>query len=317
LRQAREEKGLTLGDVAEQTRISSLYLEAIENDSYKILPGGIFNKGFVKSYAKFVGVNEQEALMDYQAILARSEMSAESDQRVYKPEVLTDDRSGSMLPTIVVAALVLGLMTVGILYLVSYLRAPSSTITSNTAKPSVNAVNEAPPANNEPSAGGAPDLASLKIEVKATTDVSLTATVDENKPATTLIHAGTSETFEPKQSLKLSYSRSLASSVQVAMNGKPITPPAAPLDPKRSVIEFEITRDNLAQIWNSGSITPASPAPDVNTNTRTVATTPKPSPAKTPANANTPASNTGVPKPTMQSKPTPRPTIITVKTPHE
>ena len=92
LRQAREDKRLTLGDVAEQTRISSLYLEAIENDDYKILPGGIFNKGFVKSFAKFVGIDEQQALMDYQAVLARSETAAEHDQRVYKPEVLTDDR---------------------------------------------------------------------------------------------------------------------------------------------------------------------------------------------------------------------------------
>ena len=63
LRQAREERGISIREVSEQTRISSLYLEAIENDNYKTLPGGIFNKGFVKSYAKFVGFDEQEAAL--------------------------------------------------------------------------------------------------------------------------------------------------------------------------------------------------------------------------------------------------------------
>ena len=313
LRQAREDKRLTLGDVAEQTRISSLYLEAIENDDYKILPGGIFNKGFVKSFAKFVGIDEQQALMDYQAVLARSETAAEHDQRVYKPEVLTDDRSGSMLPTMIVAALVLGVMTFGILYLVSYLRSPSSTTASNTTKPTTNTATEAPPANTEPSPSGVPDMAALKVIVTATSDVSLNAAVDGAKSSNSLIHAGSSQTFEPKQSLKLSYSRSLASAVQLAINGKTITPPATPLDPKRSVIEFEINKDDLSQIWTSGSITP-SPATETSANTSVVAATPKPSPKTTPS-SNTAAANTSAPKPTIQSKPTPQPTRITVGTP--
>ena len=65
LRQAREERSISISEVAEQTRISALYLEAIENDDYRTLPGGIFNKGFVKSFAKYVGIDEQEALQDY------------------------------------------------------------------------------------------------------------------------------------------------------------------------------------------------------------------------------------------------------------
>lgn len=102
LRQAREERGFTLGDVAEQTRISSLYLESIENDDYRILPGGIFNKGFVKSYAKFVGINEAEALSDYSALISSNSKGEDEDSvKVYRPEVLTDDRSSSMLPTII------------------------------------------------------------------------------------------------------------------------------------------------------------------------------------------------------------------------
>src|SRR5260221_12082763 len=104
LRQAREEKGFSLSEVADQTRISSLYLESIENDDYRILPGGIFNKGFVKSYAKFVGLSEQEALLDYSKLLSDSAISEESELKLYKPEVLTDDLSGaSQAPTLIIA----------------------------------------------------------------------------------------------------------------------------------------------------------------------------------------------------------------------
>ena len=65
LRQAREERGISISEVAEQTRISPMYLECIESDNYKPLPGGIFNKGFLKSYAKYVGLDEQEVLQEY------------------------------------------------------------------------------------------------------------------------------------------------------------------------------------------------------------------------------------------------------------
>ena len=138
LRQAREAKGLSLSHVAEQTRISPLYLEAIESDDYKVLPGGIFNKGFIKSYAKFVGINDQEALMDYQAMIAGSDTVAnEHEQKVYRPQVLTDDRHGSTIVTAVVAVIVLAALTGGILLLVNYLRRNNSTTASTELKTSL------------------------------------------------------------------------------------------------------------------------------------------------------------------------------------
>ncbi|MGH7783800.1 MAG: helix-turn-helix domain-containing protein, partial [Candidatus Binatia bacterium] len=57
LRKAREEQGISISEIAEQTRISPHYLECIEKNDFKTLPGGIFNKGFVKSFARYVGVN--------------------------------------------------------------------------------------------------------------------------------------------------------------------------------------------------------------------------------------------------------------------
>src|SRR5436189_3281210 len=95
LREAREERGISISEVAEQTRISPMYIESIEKDNYKPLPGGICNKGFVKSYAKYVGIDEQEALQDYARLVAQNEEVVDDSNPRYRPEVLTDDARSS------------------------------------------------------------------------------------------------------------------------------------------------------------------------------------------------------------------------------
>lgn len=62
LKNARLEKGLSLQDVEEATKIRSKYLQAIENDCYDALPGEIYAKGFIRSYAKFLNLNQKEEL---------------------------------------------------------------------------------------------------------------------------------------------------------------------------------------------------------------------------------------------------------------
>jgi cytoskeletal protein RodZ len=101
-----------------------MYLESIESDNYKPLPGGIFNKGFVKSYAKYVGLDEQEALQEYARLVAQNEETIEDSHPRYRPEVLTDDArsASSIVTTVVFAAIILALMTVGILFAVNYIR---------------------------------------------------------------------------------------------------------------------------------------------------------------------------------------------------
>lgn len=65
LQQARKKKRLSLEEVASQTRIQQKYLEALESEDFGHLPGKVFAKGFVRSYAKAVGVNEEEALQRF------------------------------------------------------------------------------------------------------------------------------------------------------------------------------------------------------------------------------------------------------------
>jgi len=59
LRSERESRGIELEEISVSTKISSRYLTALEEDQFEQLPGGVFNKGIVRSYARVVGLDEQ------------------------------------------------------------------------------------------------------------------------------------------------------------------------------------------------------------------------------------------------------------------
>ncbi len=65
LKQEREKRKITLDQISSSTKIGSRMLQALEEDKFNQLPGGIFNKGFVRSYARFVGLDEDQTVADY------------------------------------------------------------------------------------------------------------------------------------------------------------------------------------------------------------------------------------------------------------
>ncbi len=287
LKQAREARGVSISEIAEQTRISSHYLEAIESDDYRTLPGGIFNKGFVKSYAKYVGVDEQEALQDYAKLVNEQAINQpEPEIRSHRPEVLTDSSRGSMLPTLIFAAVILGLMTWGILSAVSWWQEQQNKpVAANTKT-----ANVSPLANAASNTNGT--VATSNTNTNSNTEVAppvapgeLTVqfksiSTEVEKPNLTSFIDGTYESYsfqtedtkvyKPQQTLKVAFSKWQVANLQLTINGKPITLPAKPFNLKKQAIEFEINKTNIAQILQAGAITPESvggAVPNANANT--------------------------------------------------
>ena len=77
-RKERERKGISLEDVSNVTKISARMLRAIEEEHFDQLPGGVFNKGFVRTYAKHLGLNDDEAVASYLACLRRAQLDAQA-----------------------------------------------------------------------------------------------------------------------------------------------------------------------------------------------------------------------------------------------
>ena len=58
LRQERESRGVALETISEKTKVITRYLNALENEKFEALPGGILSKGIVRGYARTVGLDE-------------------------------------------------------------------------------------------------------------------------------------------------------------------------------------------------------------------------------------------------------------------
>ncbi|HKD02483.1 MAG TPA: RodZ domain-containing protein [Terriglobales bacterium] len=82
LKHEREMKGVSLDDISLSTKIGIRLLRALEEEHFEQLPGGIFNKGFVRAYARYVGLDEEQAVADYLAASGDAPAS-----QVIEPEV--------------------------------------------------------------------------------------------------------------------------------------------------------------------------------------------------------------------------------------
>ena len=65
LRRERELRQISLREISEATKINLRYLDALERDDFRHLPGGVFNKGFVRAYAQFIGIDPETMVTAY------------------------------------------------------------------------------------------------------------------------------------------------------------------------------------------------------------------------------------------------------------
>ncbi|WP_232324770.1 helix-turn-helix domain-containing protein [Halobacillus mangrovi] len=69
LREARESKGLSLEEVQENTKIQKRYLQAIENNEFKVLPGKFYTRAFIREYAAAVGLDPEQVMEEHKGEL--------------------------------------------------------------------------------------------------------------------------------------------------------------------------------------------------------------------------------------------------------
>jgi cytoskeleton protein RodZ len=65
LKRERELREVSLKEITNATRIGPRFLEALENEEWEKLPGGVFNRGFVRAIAHFLGLDEENLLAEY------------------------------------------------------------------------------------------------------------------------------------------------------------------------------------------------------------------------------------------------------------
>jgi len=115
LKAAREGNGLTLRQIAEKTLISMSFLAALEADDYSSIPGEVFVTGFLRSYARELGIPEKEVLARYRELNpppAEPSYSQIRKQHKPKPSLMRIPHGLVVrkmpLPALIVAGLILG-----------------------------------------------------------------------------------------------------------------------------------------------------------------------------------------------------------------
>jgi len=91
MKREREMRGVKLEEIAESTKIGKRNLIALEEEQFDQLPGGIFNKGFVRAYARYLGLDEEQAVNDYLAACGNPEPALPSATSLVKPPAMPSE----------------------------------------------------------------------------------------------------------------------------------------------------------------------------------------------------------------------------------
>ncbi|OFW09516.1 MAG: hypothetical protein A3H27_17695 [Acidobacteria bacterium RIFCSPLOWO2_02_FULL_59_13] len=114
LRKEREARGISLEEISQQTKISVRLLRFIEEEHFEQLPGGIFNKNFVRQYARYVGLDEETAIQQYLQVISTNRETPPIPKtplpEAYEPAL------GIGYPRLILTAVILGALIAGIVY---------------------------------------------------------------------------------------------------------------------------------------------------------------------------------------------------------
>ncbi len=204
LKEARLQKGMSLDDVQEVTKIRKKYLEAIEAGDYKVLPGSFYVRAFIKTYAEAVGVNPDE-LMEEHGNVPAAPVDTTMETVIQKRSRRTEtERNAKWLPTVLMWTFPVLIIAVIYWYASSNMNksdpetVDSSNVTNEQQDPSK--IQPSPTAvgggivSNSPSAGGdstatataSPTIAPTATPVPSPTAGPVTVTEDRKSGKTTI-----------------------------------------------------------------------------------------------------------------------------------
>jgi cytoskeletal protein RodZ len=265
LKNAREEKGISLHDIANTTHIGVRFLQAIENDTYDILPGGVFNRAFVRKFAKQVGFDEEQAVKLYEDQL--DEQGGEPQRRFeygvedFEPK----PSSGNGLLLSFVALLILGsLAYAAYQYFAPAIREPEPERLGNISTPTPAPVTTPTPASSvspvaspspaaSPSVTPTPEAApagAMRLQLAATgEEVWLSVKPDAGKTEKMMLQPGDMREYNVSDKVVLYIGR--VHSLRITINGR-VVDYGKLLPNLRGAVASNvvITKDNYQQYLN-------------------------------------------------------------------
>lgn len=270
LRQAREQRGVSLRDLSERTKVRTSMLRAIEADDWQHLPGGLITRGFLKLYAREVGLDPDAIGARYMALMA----SAGSDGTGERPAAVgsdsarldrTQDEASRFTRRGIAAALaVLAVLATGYVALRPSAGPRADTEAGGQSPPptgpaiqapqpresavppaatAASAETPVPPSPSPPPPGpGAAPAAVLRVDLEATAPCWVSATADGQQVVYRLMDTG--ERLAVRGTNDVVLRIGIPANLRVSINGQPVRPFARPATP----ITLRITPANYRDL---------------------------------------------------------------------
>jgi cytoskeleton protein RodZ len=198
LRNARERSGLSIERVAASTRIPARLLSALENNAFDKVPSGIFTRGFIRAFAREVGLDPEETVAQY---IEETGDTAPADEHVVEGQIDDDIRVLQVDPEpttgratwgygLIIAALLVGI--------VSFARTGDAPVVTAEELPAPSGV-ERSAAAGEPGAVSTSGNGLLRFEVAPTGPCWVEAIADGKTAIYRLMQPGERETFSARE----------------------------------------------------------------------------------------------------------------------
>jgi cytoskeletal protein RodZ len=244
LKRDRELRGVSREEISAATRIGSRFLEALENEQWERLPGGIFNRGFLRAAARFLGLDEDDLIAQYDLAITEHQSQIEASANLPVPKERTKTPPRRFVFVGLVGTLCgIGLLATG--WFAWGWRYPSPQQAASHSDAVISALRSAgqPEASafsgsNEPT--GSPGTAALtttatptgatsralQLKVEAGKETAISVSADGSKVFEGSMIAGQSRTFTAQDAIDISAED--AGALLLELNGQTLAPLGPP-----------------------------------------------------------------------------------------
>jgi len=247
LKREREMRGVSLEEIAAATRINTRFLEAIENERWDQLPGGVFNRGFIRSVARYLGMDEDALVAEYD-LGAKNNGNSHTNTRPAS-SAPAQEMPRSWRPAVVAIVILVALVAAGIFAYVHYRKRISSGFHRGGAAlvaqlHRIEAKRHRAASTTDTNAASAPVHPNATVEANSATVAAaapLTLKIETGKPANVKVIADGNVVFDgPVQindvkqfqaSNQFQVTSSESSAVLLELNGQTIPPIGTPGQP--------------------------------------------------------------------------------------
>jgi cytoskeleton protein RodZ len=275
LKSEREKRKVSLSQIAAETRISLRHLQSLEEGRYKDLPGGMYNRAFLKAYCDFLSLDSREMIQRFEA-----EISPVSDKPPKSKSRLPPQSRSFRISPVLIWALMLLISATGLFFSRRWITAmfspyfshtpPSSSRYESVQQPAPRPPQTVPaapapvqtglpqelepsevsatPASTQPEGGSdisptqpatVTETSALRLEINATEECWVSVNRDGSSAVRKVMEPGEVQSVGASRSLELILGN--AAGVRLKINGKP----AKPLGKRGEVVKFLINQENL------------------------------------------------------------------------